>query len=178
MNTPLQPLTLLVVAIAGWLQRDQQAAMVYVLEENRVLKARLRGKKLRLTDAERRRLAVKGKALGQKLLAEVAGIVTPETLLGKTRKRSSVFWSLPTACRRGSISSSSSTRWFITIFRGIRPAISSGRILMQEEWHGTTRKPSNFIRTQVFQMEWFEQYMTREMQTRRKSLPETTLSMR
>ena len=49
---------------------------------------------------------------------------------------------------------------------------------MQEEWHGTTRKPSNFIRTQVFQMEWFEQYMTREMQTRRKSLPETTLSMR
>ena len=51
-------------------------------------------------------------------------------------------------------------------------------ILMQEEWHGTMRKPSNFIRTQVFQMEWFEQYMTREMQTRRKSLPETTLSMR
>ena len=35
--------------------------MVYLLEENRVLKARLRGKKLRLTDAERRRLAVKGK---------------------------------------------------------------------------------------------------------------------
>ena len=30
---------------------------------------------------ERRRLAVKGKALGRKLLAEVAGIVTPETLL-------------------------------------------------------------------------------------------------
>ena len=62
MSTPVQPLTLLVVAIAGWLQRDQQAAMVYLLEENRVLKARLRGKKLRLTDDERRRLAVKGKA--------------------------------------------------------------------------------------------------------------------
>ena len=42
MSTPIQPLTLLVVAIAGWLQRDQQAAMVYLLEENRVLKARLR----------------------------------------------------------------------------------------------------------------------------------------
>ena len=54
MSTPVQPLTLLVVAIVGWLQRDQQAAMVYLLEENRVLKARLRGKKLRLTDAERR----------------------------------------------------------------------------------------------------------------------------
>ena len=81
MSTPIQHLTLLVVAIAGWLQRDQQAAIVYLLEENRVLKARLRRRKLRLTDAERRLLAVKGKALGRELLAEVAGIVTPETLL-------------------------------------------------------------------------------------------------
>ena len=81
MRTPIQPLTLLVVAVAGWIQRDQQAAIVYLLEENRVLEARLCGRKLRLTDDERRRLAVKGKALGRKLLAEVAGIVTPETLL-------------------------------------------------------------------------------------------------
>ena len=43
MSTPVQPLTLLVVAIAGWLQRDQQAAIVYLLEENKVLKARLCG---------------------------------------------------------------------------------------------------------------------------------------
>ena len=57
MSTPVQPLTLLLVAVASWLQRDQQAAIVYLLEENRVLKARLGGRKLRL--------------------AEVAGIVTP-----------------------------------------------------------------------------------------------------
>ncbi len=38
MSTPIQPLTLLVVAIAGWIQREQQAAIVYLLEENRVLK--------------------------------------------------------------------------------------------------------------------------------------------
>ena len=50
----------MVVAVAGWIQRDQQAAIVYLLEENRVLKARLRGMKLRFTDDERRRLAVKG----------------------------------------------------------------------------------------------------------------------
>ena len=92
MSTPVQPLTLLVVAIAGWLQRDQQAAIVYLLEENKVLKARLRGKKLRLTDAERRRLAVKGKALGRKLLAEVAGIVTPETLLAWHRRLIARKW--------------------------------------------------------------------------------------
>ena len=74
MSTPVQPLTWLVVAIAGWLQRDQQAAIVYLPEENRVLKARLRGRKLRLTGDERRWLAVKGKALGRKLLAEVVGM--------------------------------------------------------------------------------------------------------
>ncbi len=33
-------------------------------------------------------------------------------------------------------------------------------ILMQEEWHGTTRKPSNFMRTQLYMMEWFEEYMS------------------
>ncbi len=31
MSTPVQPLTLLVVAIASWLQRDQQAAIVLCL---------------------------------------------------------------------------------------------------------------------------------------------------
>ena len=89
---PIQPLTLLVVAVAGWIQRDQQAAMVYLLEENKVLKARLCGRKLRLTDDERRRLAVKGKALGRKLLAEVAGIVTPETLLAWHRRLIARKW--------------------------------------------------------------------------------------
>ena len=56
MSVPIQPWTLLVAAIAGWIQREQQAAIVYLLEENKVLKARLRGRKLRLTDDERRRL--------------------------------------------------------------------------------------------------------------------------
>jgi len=92
MSTPIQPLTLLVVAIAGWIQREQQAAIVYLLEENRVVKARLRGRKLRLTDNERRRLAVKGKALGRKLLAEVAGIVTPDTLLAWHRRLIAKKW--------------------------------------------------------------------------------------
>ena len=43
MSTPIQPLTLLVITIAGWIQRDHQAAIVYLLEENKILKARLCG---------------------------------------------------------------------------------------------------------------------------------------
>ena len=41
---------------------------------------------LRFTDDQRRRLATKAKGLGRKLLAELATIVTPETLLAWHRK--------------------------------------------------------------------------------------------
>lgn len=40
-------------------------------------------------------------------------------------------------------------------------------ILFNEEWHGTTRKPSNFMRTQLYLMKWFEEYMTEDMKDRR-----------
>ena len=44
----------------------------YLQEENRVLRAGLRGKRLRLSDDERRRLAVKAQALGREALAQIA----------------------------------------------------------------------------------------------------------
>ena len=58
----------------------------YLREENRVLREQLGGRRVRLNDNQRRRLAVKAKALGRKVLAEVATIVTPETLLAWHRK--------------------------------------------------------------------------------------------
>ena len=92
MSVAIQPWTFLAVAVAGWIHRDQQAAIAYLLEENKVLRARLGGRRLRFTDAERRRLAAKGKALGHKLLAEVAGIVTPDTLLAWHRRLIARKW--------------------------------------------------------------------------------------
>jgi hypothetical protein len=34
----IQPFNLLVIAVAGWLSRHQQAVIDYLIEENRVLK--------------------------------------------------------------------------------------------------------------------------------------------
>ena len=59
----------------------QLQVIEYLREENSVLREQLGGRRVRLNDNQRRRLAVKAKALGRKALAEVASIVTPETLL-------------------------------------------------------------------------------------------------
>ena len=71
----------LIVMVAGWLQRHQQQVITYLLAENRVLKAQLSGRRLRLTDTERRRLAALAQPLGRQRLKELATLVTPETLL-------------------------------------------------------------------------------------------------
>ena len=71
----------IVVALAGWLNRQQQDVVAYLQEENRVFREQLRGKRIRFTDDQRRRLAGKAKALGRKVLGEVCTLVTPETLL-------------------------------------------------------------------------------------------------
>jgi len=50
MTSVLQPFQLLVIALAGWLNRQQQAVIDYLIEENRVLKDQLEGKRLRPTN--------------------------------------------------------------------------------------------------------------------------------
>jgi len=67
----LHPWQILVATMAGWITRQQDAVIEYLQEENRVLKQQL----------GRRRLAVRGKAIGRRALAKVASIVTPDTIL-------------------------------------------------------------------------------------------------
>jgi len=50
-------LQLLIIALAGWLNRQQEVVIDYLIEENRVLKDQL--------DGQRIRLAVKDKVLGR-----------------------------------------------------------------------------------------------------------------
>jgi putative transposase len=76
----------LLVAVAGWMNRRPQQTIEYLREENRVLREQLGDRRLRFNDDQRRRLAAKAKGLGRKLLAEVATLVTPDTLLAWHRK--------------------------------------------------------------------------------------------
>ena len=71
----------LLLVLAGWVNRQQQDVIDYQQEENRVLRAGLRGKRLRLSDDDRRRLAIKAQALGREVLAQIASVATPATLL-------------------------------------------------------------------------------------------------
>jgi hypothetical protein len=75
------PLAFLLLLVSGWINRQQQAVIDYLREENWVLRAAYGSKRVRLTDDQRRRLAVKGKALGRRRLADVSGIVTADTIL-------------------------------------------------------------------------------------------------
>ena len=81
MTADLYPLQVLLVTLAGWVNRHQQHVIEYLVEENRVLKAQVKGRRLRLTDDQRRRLAAKGRRLGRRVLRQVATLVTPDTIL-------------------------------------------------------------------------------------------------
>ncbi len=82
----LDPFRFVLIAISGWMNQHQLQIIDYLREENRVLREQLGGRRMRFNDGQRRRLAAKAKGLGRRLLAEVATIVTPETLLAWHRK--------------------------------------------------------------------------------------------
>ena len=82
----LDPFRFLLIALSGWMNQRQLQMIDYLREENRVLREQLGGRRLRLNDDQRRRLAARAKMLGRKVLAELATIVPPETLLAWHRK--------------------------------------------------------------------------------------------
>ena len=52
---------LLFVSLAGWINRHQLDVIAYIQEENKILKSKLKSKRIRFTDDDRRRLAVVSK---------------------------------------------------------------------------------------------------------------------
>jgi Integrase core domain len=92
MNSILQPWHLLVMILAGWINRRQQDIIDYLRTENQILKETHGKKRILLTDDQRLRLAIKGKALGRKLLNDVSTIVTPDTILRWHRRLVAMKW--------------------------------------------------------------------------------------
>src|SRR5215471_16697975 len=86
MRPALDPFRLLLVSLAGWLNQHQQDVIDYLLEENRVFREQLGGKRLRFNNDQRRRLAVKAEKLGWRSLQVLGTIVMPGTLLGWHRR--------------------------------------------------------------------------------------------
>src|SRR5215468_8243523 len=74
MRTLLDPFSFLVVSLSGWMNQRQQHVIHYLMEENRVLREQIGNRRMRFSDDQRRRLAVRAKAISRKLLQEIAAI--------------------------------------------------------------------------------------------------------
>ena len=92
-------LSFLMMIADGWVHRHQLIVIEFLQAENRLLKARLRGRRIRFTDAERALLARKAKAVGRRALLELDTIVSPDTLLRWHRRLVAQKWNF--AERRG-----------------------------------------------------------------------------
>jgi hypothetical protein len=107
----LRPWQLLIVAAAGWVNQDQQTIISYSQEENRVLGEQLGRKRLRLSDDQRRRLAAKGKLLGRRIPADIASIVSPNTILAWHRRLLPVYFAGATP--------NPNTKWMMQLARNL-----------------------------------------------------------
>ena len=92
-------LSFLLMMVSGWVHRHQLLVIEFLQAENRLLKERLRGKRIRFTDAERALLARKAKAVGRRALLELDCVVSPDTLMRWHRRLVAQKWNF--TLRRG-----------------------------------------------------------------------------
>src|SRR5256714_8720717 len=76
---------MLLAYITGAVDQELLLRNEYLVTENRILRNQLK-ERIRLSDGERKALAVIGQKLGKQVLKDVATIVTPDTILGWHRK--------------------------------------------------------------------------------------------
>ena len=119
-------LQMLLLVLTGWLERREREALAYLIEENRLLRRQLGGRRLRLTDDDRRRLAVRAYRLGRRALREIATIVTPDTLLRWHRQLIARKWTYATPGRVVAACSPRSGAWSCGWRRRIRRGATRG----------------------------------------------------
>ena len=81
MNVVFQPWQLLWAIFASWINEHSRRRIDYLQTEIEAIKDAFGPKRILLTDDQRRRLAVKGKLLGRKALAEIGSAFSPDTIL-------------------------------------------------------------------------------------------------
>ena len=81
-----KPMGILLVMVAGWINRHQRDVVEYLKEENKVLREKLGGKRVLLNDNHRMWLAHLGKRLGRKVLPDACCAFSPDTILAWHRR--------------------------------------------------------------------------------------------
>ena len=76
-----QPWTMLLMMMAGWLNRHQQDVIEYLKEENKILREKFGKKRILLNDNQKMRLSRLAKKLGRKVLEDACCAFSPDTLL-------------------------------------------------------------------------------------------------
>jgi len=71
----------MVLALAGWMNRQQQEAIAYLTVENQILREKLGQKRIRLNDSQRARLGEAAGKVGRALLQQLGTLFSPDTLL-------------------------------------------------------------------------------------------------
>jgi hypothetical protein len=76
-----KPLTFFAVALAGWMNRQQQDVIAYLKTENWILREKLGTKRVLLNEQQKCRLAAAAAKLSKDLLRGVTALFSPETIL-------------------------------------------------------------------------------------------------
>ena len=89
----------MVIAVSGWMNQRQLQVIDYLREENRVLREQLGGRRLRINDNQRRRLAAVALQLNRFFRTFGAIQFDPKVSHGRTRALSSSKPARPYICR-------------------------------------------------------------------------------
>jgi transposase len=81
MSFLLQPFHLMLLVLSEFVRKEQEKRIEFLLLENQILREKIGGKRVLLTDDQRRRLAVKGKVLGRHQLEQVSVVAQADTIL-------------------------------------------------------------------------------------------------
>ncbi len=81
MSFLLQPLQVVLAVLSESIRKEQEKGIEYLWLENQILCEKLGGKRVLLSDDQRRVLAVKGKALRRQQLGKIATFAQADTIL-------------------------------------------------------------------------------------------------